>query len=144
MSRARNPRSVATVLPPSGALPASGAHSRTYASTCSSASASVTPSASSASNPLEVCMSRTKSPICASADSGGRMTTSTPSPSWFSSKSVTRAATSISASSTRDSPVISQSTHTIRSVSDLPLGRSVGPSAGLSFVALVTVFTLGG
>ena len=43
------------------------------------------------------------------------MTTSTPSPITFSSKSVTRAATSISASAPRSSPVISQSIHTRRS-----------------------------
>ena len=49
-------------------------------------------------------MSRTKSPIWASAASGGRMTTSTPSPSTLSSESVTSAATSISASASRSRP----------------------------------------
>lgn len=47
---------------------------------------------------------------------------STPSPSTFSSESVTKAATSISASSVNESPVISQSIHTIRSFMRLPYG----------------------
>ena len=67
-------------------------------------------------------MPRTKSSICSSASAGGAMTRSTPSPSWLSSKSVTRAATSMSASFSRESPVISQSIQTMRSLTE----RSVG------------------
>ena len=44
------------------------------------------------------------------------MTTSTPSPSTLSSESVTRAATSTSASCPRSRPVISQSIQTILSL----------------------------
>ena len=61
-------------------------------------------------------MSRTNGSICSMAAAGGLMTTSTPSPSWLSSKSVTRAATSMRASSVKESPVISQSIQTIRSL----------------------------
>ena len=46
------------------------------------------------------------------------MMMSTPSPSTLRSKSVTRAATSMSASCSRDSPVISQSIQTRRSFSE--------------------------
>ncbi len=60
-------------------------------------------------------MFRTMSSMCSSTPSGGRITTSTPSPSTVSCESVTRAATSISASAVRSSPVISQSIHTMRS-----------------------------
>src|SRR5690349_1479149 len=82
----------------------------------------VVPPASSSSRPDVVCMSRTKSSICSSASAGGAITTSTPSPSWLSSKSVTSAATSMRASFSRDSPVISQSIQTMRSLTE----RSVG------------------
>ena len=58
-------------------------------------------------------MVRTKSSICSSAASGGRMTTSTPSPRTLSSSSVTRTASSMRASWTRSRPVISQSTQTM-------------------------------
>ena len=57
-------------------------------------------------------MLRTKSIIWSSASCDGLMITSMPSPSTLSSKSVTRAATSISASAPRSRPVISQSIHT--------------------------------
>src|SRR5690349_17866974 len=50
------------------------------------------------------------------ASPGGLMTMSTPSPSTLRSKSVTSAATSISASAVRSRPVISQSIHTSRSL----------------------------
>ena len=70
-------------------------------------------------------MVRTKSSICSSASAGGFTSTSMPSPSTLSSKSVTRAATSISASAPRSSPVISQSIHTSRSFTLEPYsGRS--------------------
>jgi hypothetical protein len=60
-------------------------------------------------------MARTISGIPATASAGGRTTMSTPSPRMFSSESVTRAATSTSASVSRLSPVISQSIQTMRS-----------------------------
>ena len=61
-------------------------------------------------------MVRTTSGMVSSAAAGGRITMSTPSPSTFSSESVTSAATSMSASSASESPVISQSIHTSRSL----------------------------
>ena len=61
-------------------------------------------------------MPRTTSTIWSSAAAGGLMTTSTPSPRTLSSESVTSAATSTSASCSRDRPVISQSIHTSRSL----------------------------
>ena len=61
-------------------------------------------------------MLRTNSTIWSSASGGGLMTMSTPSPSTLRSKSVTSAATSIRASASRSSPVISQSIQTSRSV----------------------------
>src|SRR5690606_9945162 len=115
MSRTRKARSVATVLPASGAFFGSGAHSRTYDSTRSSASASETPLASRSSRPELVCMSFTSWLIWSIACCGGLMTRSTPSPRMLSSPSVTNAATSIKASVARSSPVISQSIHTRRS-----------------------------
>ena len=60
-------------------------------------------------------MLRTKSSIWSRDSCGGFTTTSTPSPRTLSSKSVTSAATSISASARRSRPVISQSIHTSRS-----------------------------
>ncbi|GAA1768177.1 hypothetical protein GCM10009834_27670 [Streptomonospora arabica] len=51
------------------------------------------------------------------------MTTSIPSSSWFSSLSVIRQATSISASFSRSSPVISQSIHTKQSFIRASLSR---------------------
>ena len=60
-------------------------------------------------------MPRTKSPICSSARLLGLITKSTPSPSTLRSASVTSAATSISSSLIKSSPVISQSTQTSRS-----------------------------
>ena len=71
-----------------------------------------------------MCMSRTNSSIWSSAAAGGLMTTSTPSPRTVSSKSVTRAATSTSASVRRDRPVISQSIQMIRSEMARWLGES--------------------
>lgn len=68
-----------------------------------------------------MCISRTTSGIVSSASSGGRMTMSTPSPSTFSSESVTSAATSMSASEDSERPVISQSIHTMRSFMSLTL-----------------------
>ena len=61
-------------------------------------------------------MPRTNSPICSSARWLGLITRSTPSPSTLSSASVTSAATSISSSLIKSSPVISQSTQTRRSL----------------------------
>ncbi|MDH6191271.1 hypothetical protein M2168_004303 [Streptomyces sp. CZ24] len=69
-----------------------------------------------------MCILRTTSGMVSSASSGGRITMSTPSPSTFSSESVTSAATSMSASSASESPVISQSIHTMRSFIRLSLG----------------------
>src|SRR3954447_20131409 len=60
-------------------------------------------------------MSRTTSGMAARAASSAWMTMSTPSPSTFSSPSVTRQAISIRASRCRSRPVISQSIHTRRS-----------------------------
>src|SRR4051794_4423467 len=60
-------------------------------------------------------MVRTNSSIWSRASGGGFTITSMPSPSTLRSKSVTRAATSMSASALRSSPVISQSIHTKRS-----------------------------
>ena len=79
-----------------------------------------------------MCISRTTSGIEASASAGGRITTSTPSPSTFSSESVTRAATSTSASSVSESPVISQSIHTMRSFMSFTLRRHPSAAAALS------------
>lgn len=70
---------------------------------------------SASSSPEDVCIWRTISGMVSRALSGGRITMSTPSPSTFSSESVTSAATSMSASSVSESPVISQSIHTMRS-----------------------------
>ena len=67
MSRARKPRSVETEFPHSGALPGSLMCSRTYASTCASASARVVPSASASSRPEDVCIWRTISGMVSSA-----------------------------------------------------------------------------
>ncbi len=76
-----------------------------------------------------VCICRTISGMDSSASAGGRITMSTPSPRMFSSESVTSAATSISASCASDSPVISQSIHTIRSFMCLTLrGDHVVPA----------------
>ena len=61
-------------------------------------------------------MSRTTSGIRVSCSAVAPMTMSTPSPMTFSSESVTSAATSMSRSEPRSSPVISQSIHTSRSV----------------------------
>ncbi len=97
-----------------------------YARTRCSASSSVVPFGSSSSSPDAVCIARTTSGIVSRARSGGRMTMSTPSPSTFSSESVTRAATSMSASSDSERPVISQSIHTMRSFMCLTL-RCVTP-----------------
>ena len=74
-------------------------------------------------------MVRTKSSICSSASAGGLTITSTPSPSTLRSKSVTRAATSISASAPRSRPVISQSIHTSRSFTPAPYPCHVQPAA---------------
>ena len=81
-------------------------------------------------------MSRTKSPICSSASSGGRMTTSTPSPRTVSSKSVTRAATSTRASDSSERPVISQSIQTMRSVCARSSGVDMRAMLGRSAVGL--------
>src|SRR5699024_9132371 len=59
--------------------------------------------------------SRTKSPMVSRASCGGLITTSTPSSRMLSSLSVTRQATSMSASRSRSRPVISQSIHTRQS-----------------------------
>lgn len=69
-----------------------------------------------------MCICRTTSGMVSRAASGGRITMSTPSPSTFSSESVTSAATSMSASSVNESPVISQSIHTMRSFMAPPYG----------------------
>lgn len=69
-----------------------------------------------------MCICRTTSGMVSRAASGGRITMSTPSPSTFSSESVTSAATSMSASSASESPVISQSIHTMRSFMRPPYG----------------------
>ena len=74
-----------------------------------------------------MCIWRTTSGIVSSAASGGRITMSTPSPSTFSSESVTSAATSMSASSDSERPVISQSIHTMRSFMRLTLRPAPAP-----------------
>ena len=81
-----------------------------------------------------MCICRTTSGMVSSAASGGRITMSTPSPSTFSSESVTSAATSMSASSVSESPVISQSIHTMRSFMRLTLRGA--PLAGQGRAAL--------
>src|SRR6478609_42445 len=106
--------------------------------TASSASAMVPPFSSSVSRPEDVCILRTTSTIWSIDSCGGLMSTSTPSPSTFSSKSVTRAATSTSASSVMLSPVISQSIHTSRSFMRLTLdvavllGALIGARSGVA------------
>ena len=99
MSRARKPRSVADRVARQRRLAPARARTRgCRRAPAFSASASVMPASSSSSSP-DACASRGRRPrICSSASSGGRMTTSTPSPSTFSSESVTSAATSTSAS----------------------------------------------
>src|SRR5262249_36555549 len=69
------------------------------------------------------CMSRTTSTMPSRTSSGAWMTRSTPSPRTVSSGSVTRAATSMSRSRPRSSPVISQSIHTSTSDTWDSVGR---------------------
>ena len=71
-------------------------------------------------SPDDACISRTTSGIRSSCSAVAPTTTSTPSPRTFSSLSVTSAATSMSRSLPRSSPVISQSIHTSRSL--MPAG----------------------
>src|SRR5699024_3767340 len=115
MSRSRKLLSVPTEFPARGAFPASGTKRLMYSSTCACASASVVPCGRSSSSPEVVCISRTKSPICSTAASGGVMMMSIPSSRACNWESVTITAISISASSARLRPVISQSIHTMGS-----------------------------
>ncbi len=71
-------------------------------------------------------MVRTKSVICSSASAGGFTIRSMPAPRTLRSKSVTRAATSISASARRSSPVISQSIQTSLSFTCATLLFAIG------------------
>ena len=82
-------------------------------------------------------MVRTTSPICSRRRAGGLITTSTPSPSTLSSKSVTKAATSISASFSVSSPVISQSIHTSLSFTPPPYVLSTSPRSAAKPSSLV-------
>ena len=117
MSRVRNERSVATVLPASGGRLPSAQCCLMYASTWASASARVSPASSSSSRPERSCIvAHVRVHLRRAPRPGGLMTMSMPSPSTLRSKSVTSAATSIRASATMSRPVISQSIQTSRSL----------------------------
>ncbi len=79
MYLARNARSVPIVLPASGAEWCSGTYLRMYSSTSYSASATVTPLASSSMRPLSVCIAMTNSLMLSKADLSGLMTMLKPS-----------------------------------------------------------------
>ena len=85
-------------------------------------------------------MLRTKSTIWSSDSCDGLMITSMPSPRTLSSKSVTSAATSISASAPRSRPVISQSIHTSLSLTS---GHPTHRFGGLSGSTQAHLLTFG-